>query len=86
MISDLLILNYIKERQVNISRKKKIEKRGGCQILDWTYARRGGGGHSDVYYVQHGGWGGIKIGKNCVRNLWKAPNLRIETGDDGGKG
>ena len=40
---------------------------GGSQILDWMYAR-GGGGHADAYCVQQGGWGGVKIGKNCVRN------------------
>ena len=40
---------------------------GGSQILGWMYAR-GGGGHSDAYCVQQGGWGGLKFGKKCVRN------------------
>ena len=33
-----------------------LKKRGGgSHILDWMYARRGGGGHSDAYFVQQGG-------------------------------
>ena len=40
---------------------------GGSHILGWMYAR-GGGGHSDAYCVQQGGWGGLKIGKKCVCN------------------
>ena len=38
------------------------------QIRDWMYARGGGGGHSDAYCVQQGGWGGLKIRGKCVRN------------------
>ena len=30
--------------------------------------RKKGGGHSDAYCVQQGRWGGLKIGKRCVRN------------------
>ena len=47
--------------------KKKTEKKGGSQILGCMYAR-GGGGHSDAYCVQQGGWGGLEIGEKCVCN------------------
>ena len=43
----------------NIRKEDRGKKRGGSQILGWTYAR-GGGGHSDAYCVQQGGWGGSK--------------------------
>ena len=58
-----------KDNNYCIENKQKIgkKKRGGAQILGWTYAR-GGGGHSDAYCVQQGGWGGLKIGEKCVRN------------------
>ena len=50
-----------------IDRANDIYKVGGSQIFGRMYAR-GGGGHSDAYCVQQGGWGGLKIGKNCVCN------------------
>ena len=39
--------------------------KGGSQFPGCMYTR-GGGGHSDAYFVQQGGWGGLKIGKKCV--------------------
>ena len=36
-------------------------------MIDRMYAM-GGGGHSDAYRVQQGGWEGLTIGKKCVRN------------------
>ena len=45
------------------------KKRGGGvsdSLLD--VRKRGGGGLPDEYYVQQGGWGGLKIRKKCVCN------------------
>ena len=50
-----------------LEKKMGKKKGGGLTFFGWTYAR-GGGGHSDAYCVQQGGWGGLKIGKKCVRN------------------
>ena len=44
---------------------------GGHKFL--PVCTQGGGGHSDAYRVQHGGWGGLEIRKKCVCNKWKAP-------------
>ena len=52
---------------LDLNEKRRQEKKRGSQILDWMYAR-GGGGHSDAYCVQQGGRGGLKFGKKCVCN------------------
>ena len=44
-----------------------INIKGGVSDF-WLYVRKRGGGHSDAYCVQQGGWGGLKIGKKCVCN------------------
>ena len=61
--------HFVFKRNVYLSSiiRQGEKKGGGSQILDWTYAR-GGGGHSDAYWVQQGGWGGLKIRKKCVCN------------------
>ena len=52
--------HFVFKRNVYLSSIiRQGKKRGGSQILDWTYAR-GGGGHSDAYWVQQWGWGGSK--------------------------
>ena len=51
-----------------LSQVSILKKKGGVSDsrLD---VRKGGGGHSDAYCVQQGGWGGgLKIGKRCVCN------------------
>ena len=49
--------------------KEDREKKGGwgLRFLTGCTQEGGGGGHSDAYYVQQGGWG-LKIGKKCVCN------------------
>ena len=44
----------------------KIKEGGGLRL--WRDVRKRGGGHSDAYCVQQGGWGGLKIRKKCVCN------------------
>ena len=59
---DNIVFKRKKMNLVHLNEKIRLEK-----ILGWMYAR-GGGGHSDAYCVQQGGWGGLKIGKKCVCN------------------
>ena len=42
------------------------DKEGGSQVPGCMYTRGGGGGHSGEYRVQHGAWGGLKVGGKCV--------------------
>ena len=51
---------------VYVIRNALAKKKGGSQGPSCMYAI--GGGPSDAYIVQHGGWGGLEIGKKCVRN------------------
>ena len=56
---DNIVFKRKKMNLVHLNEKIRLEKiRGGSQILGWMYAR-GGGGHSDAYCVQQGGWGGV---------------------------
>ena len=49
--------------------ERRWKKKGGGVIDSRLDVRkRGGVGHLDAYCVQQGGWGGLKIGKKCVRN------------------
>ena len=64
-----LFMSSGKDDNYCIEYKKKVRKKEeGSQILGCTYARGGGGGHSDAYCVQQGGLGVLKIGKKCIRN------------------
>ena len=49
-------------------KKEDGEKRGGVSDSWLDVRKRGGGGVSDAYCVQQGGWGGLKIRKECVCN------------------
>ena len=62
---------------LDLNEKKKMGKKGGGGLrLLAVCTQEGGGGHSDSYSVQQGGWGDLKIWKNCVCNLWKAPFVK----------
>ena len=44
------------------------ERKWGVSDSLLDVRKRGGGGPSDAYCVQQGGWGGLKNGKKCVCN------------------
>ena len=71
MLHDIIVEKLVQEKYLSfdllsIIRQVK-KKRGGLRFLTGR-TQRGGGGHSDAYCVQQGGWGGLKIGKKCVCN------------------
>ena len=63
----IIVFKREKKNFIDLNEKRRREKRGGG--LRFLAGRtQEGGGHSDAYCVQQGGWGGLKTGKKCVCN------------------
>ena len=73
MLLDIIVekMYFVFKRNIYLSSiiRQENKRGGGCQILDWTYARGGGVIQMRTVCNRGGGGGvGLKIGKKCVCN------------------